>query len=219
MWCIGKINKEYRERMYNILDLYQEPYNPKRPVVGIDEKPKQLIGEAREKIPMKPGSPEKYDYEYKRNGNVNIFIAVDPKAGKRDVQVTDSRTKKDFALYMKHLVNEVFPEAEVIRVILDNLNTHNETSFYETFPNEEVEELLNKIEFHYTPKHASWLNVAEIEINVMDIECTGRRIGDRETLITEIKAWMERRNKNKNKIDWRFTKEDADKKLSKYYIP
>lgn len=218
MWCIGEIDNEYRKRMYNILDLYQEPYNPKKPVIGIDEKPKQLIDETRAKIPMKPGSPEKYDYEYVRNGRANIFIAVDPKRGKRDVKVTDNRTKKDFARYMKHLVEEVFHDAETIRCVLDNLNTHNESSFYETFKEKEAEKLLNKIEFHYTPKHASWLNVAEIEINVMDIECTGRRIGNKDTLINETQAWMKRRNKNKNKIDWKFTKKDADKKLSKYYI-
>ena len=119
---------------------------------------------------------------------------------------------------MKHLVNEVFPEAEVIRVVLDNLNTHTESAFYETFEKEDAEELLSKIEFHYTPKHASWLNIAEVEINVMDTESIGRRIGDKNTLISEIQAWMRRRNKNKSKIDWRFTREDADEKLSKYYV-
>lgn len=204
--------------MYDILDLYHEEYDPKRPVVGFDEKPKQLIGDARETIPMKPGSPEKYDYEYKRNGKANIFIAVDFKGGKRNVKVTDNRTKKDFALYMKHLVNDVFTEAEMIRVVLDNLNTHKESAFYETFKKEEAEKLLSQIEFHYTPKHASWLNVAEIEINVMETECIGRRIGDKYTLINVIQAWKERRNENKSKIDWRFTKEKADEKLSKYYV-
>jgi hypothetical protein len=218
MWCIAEITPEYKERMYDILELYQEKYDPLKPVVGVDEKPKQLIGEERQKIAMKPGSPEKYDYEYQRNGNANIFIAIDPKAGKRDVKVTDHRTKKDFALYMKHLINEVFPKAEVIRVILDNLNTHNESSFYETFKEKEAKRLLSKIEFHYTPKHASWLNVAEIEINVMDIECTGRRIEDKKTLINETQAWVKRRNKNKKKIEWKFTKKDADYKLSKYYV-
>lgn len=218
MWCIEEIDDEYRERMYDLLDLYQEPYDPKRPNVGIDEKPKQLIGEKRKSIPMKPGSPERYDYEYVRKGNANIFVAVDHKAGKRDVQVTDRRTKKDFALYMKHLVDEVFQDAEVIRAVVDNLNTHNETAFTETFDKNEAERLLNKIEFHYTPKHASWLNVAEIEINVMDTECTGGRIGGKDTLIDELQAWMEERNKDEKKIDWRFTKKDADKKLSKYYV-
>lgn len=218
MWCVQEINEEYLKRMYDILDLYQEDYDPKRPVVGFDEKPKQLLSDKREKIPMKPGEPEKYDYEYKRNGKVNIFVAVDFKAGSRDVKVTDRRTKEDFALYMKHLVNEVFPEAEVIRVVLDNLNTHTESAFYETFEKEDAEELLSKIEFHYTPKHASWLNIAEVEINVMDTESIGRRIGDKNTLISEIQAWMRRRNKNKSKIDWRFTRENADEKLSKYYV-
>lgn len=142
--------------------------------------------------------------KYKRNGKVNIFIAVDPKAGKRDVQVTDTRTKKDFARYIKHLIENVFPDAEKIRCIMDNLNTHNETAFHETFDEEEAEKLLSKIEFHYTPKHASWLNVAEIEINVMDTECTGTRIGNKETLIKETQAWMKIRNKNKNKIEWNF---------------
>lgn len=217
MWCIQEIDKEYQNRMYDILDLYQEDYDPKRPVVGFDEKPKQLIGDAREKIPMKPGSPEKYDYEYKRNGKVNIFVAVDFKSGRRDVKVTDNRTKKDFALYMKHLINEVFNKAEVIRVVLDNLNTYTKKTFYETFKKEEAERLLNQIEFHYTPKHASWLNIAEIEINVMETECIGRRIEDKNTLTNVIQAWKERRNKNESKIDWRFTKKDADEKLSKYY--
>jgi len=204
--------------MYDILDLYQEKYDPKRPVVGFDEKPKQLIGDAREKIPMKPGSPEKYDYEYKRNGKANVFVAVDFKGGKRDVKVTDNRTKKDFALYMKHLVTEVFNKAEVIRIVLDNLNTHKESAFYETFKKEEAEELLSRIEFHYTPIHASWLNVAEIEINVMETECIGRRIEDKNRLINVIQSWKERRNENKSKINWKFTKESADEKLSKYYV-
>jgi hypothetical protein len=218
MWCIQEIDAEYRKKMYDILDLYAEHYDPKRPVVGVDEKPKQLIGEKRKKIPMKPGYSEKYDYEYKRNGKVNIFVAIDFKGGKRDVKVTDNRTKKDFALYMKYLVNEVFSKAEVIRVVLDNLNTHTETAFYETFDKEEAEELLSQIEFHYTPKHASWLNIAEIEINVMEVESIGRRIGDKKTLINEIQAWVERRNQNNSKIDWRFTRKDADIKLSKHYI-
>ena len=218
MWYIQEITTEYRERMYDILDLYQEPYDPKRPVIGFDEKPKQLIGEKRKPIPMKPGKPEKYDYEYIRNGKANIFMAIDFKAGKRVTQVTDRRTKRDFALYIKHLIDECYPDVDVIRLIVDNLNTHNESSFYETFSKEEAERISSMIEFHYTPKHASWLNVAEIEINVMDVECTGRRIGDRETLTRQVEAWTERRNQQEKKINWRFTKEDANKKLSKYYV-
>ncbi|KXA89145.1 transposase [candidate division MSBL1 archaeon SCGC-AAA259B11] len=204
--------------MYNILDLYQEPHDSERPVVGVDERPKQLIGEKKEPIPMKSGSPERVDYEYVRNGSVNIFVAVDHKGGKRDAKVTDRRTKKDFARYIKRLIDKVFLDAEVIRLVVDNLNTHNESAFYETFEKEEAERILSKIEFHYTPIHGSWLNVAEIEISAMDAECTGRRIEDKKTLIDELLAWTVRRNKDGKKIDWRFTKEDADQKLSKHYV-
>ncbi|KXA98454.1 transposase, partial [candidate division MSBL1 archaeon SCGC-AAA259M10] len=142
--------------MYDVLDLYQEPYDPKRPVVGVDERPKQLIGEKKKPIPMKPGSPEKVDYEYVRNGSVNVFVAVDHKGGKRDAKVTDRRTKKDFATYIKRLIDKVFLDAEVVRLVVDNLNTHNGSSFYETFDKAEAERILSKIEFHYTPIHGSW---------------------------------------------------------------
>lgn len=218
MWCIGKIDDEYRERMYDLLDLYQGPYDPKRPVIGLDEKPKQLLGEKRKSIPVKPGGFERYDYEYVRNGKVNIFVAVDHKAGRRDVEVTDRRTKQDFATFVKKLVGEHYRDAEILRLVVDNLNTHNESSFYETFDENEAERVLSKIEFHYTPKHASWLNVAEVEVSVMDAECTGRRIGEKETLTREVQAWAKRRNREKKKIDWRFTRKDADRKLSKYYV-
>jgi hypothetical protein len=206
--------------MYDVLDLYEEPYDPKRPIVNLDEKPKQLLGEKRLSIPMKPGSPEKYDYEYVRNGTANIFMAVEIKAGKRVTRVTERRTMKDFALFVKMLVDEEYPDdVEVIRLVTDNLNTHKEKAFYETFSKEEAESILNKIEFHYTPKHASWLNAAEIEINVMDIECTGRRIGDKETLARVVAAWTKRRNEQKKRINWKFTRGKADMKLSKYYVP
>ena len=218
MWCIGKIDAEYRERMYDILDLYQEPYNPEKPVVGLDERPKQLLGEKRKSIPMKPGRPERHDYEYVRKGKVNVFVAVEPKAGKRVVEVTDRRTKQDFARFVKKLVDEHYQNAEPLRLVLDNLNTHNESSFYETFDRGEAERILSRIEFHYTPKHGSWLNVTEIEISAMNVECTGKRIEDKGTLIREVQAWGKRRNKDEKKIDWRFTKRDADRKLSKHYI-
>ena len=203
--------------MYDVLKLYSEPYNPLKPLVCLDEKPKQLLGEKRESLPMKQGSPEKYDYEYVRNGTANIFVAVEFKAGKRFVQVRKRRTRKDFAQFMKRLVDQ-YRGVEVIRLVVDNLNTHGLKSFYETFCEDEAEAILSKLEFHYTPKHASWLNVAEVEINVMDVECTGRRIGDRRTLNHEVTAWMKRRNKGKAKIDWKFTREKADAKLSKYYV-
>ena len=203
--------------MYDILNLYEEPYNPKKPVVAVDEKPKQLLGEKRKPIPIKPGKPECYDYEYVRNGNANIFMAVEFKAGKRFVQVTDRRTKKDFATFMRKLMRQ-YLNASRIRIVLDNLNTHFKSSFYETFPKKEANKILRKFEFHYTPKHASWLNAAEIEISVMDTECTNRRIPNKKKLTDEVHAWCVDRNQRKRKIDWRFTKKDADRKLGKHYV-
>src|SRR3990167_1615394 len=213
MWCIGKINTQYKKRMYDLLDLYLEPYDSRFPVVGIDEKPKQLIGDSRKPIPIQPGKPEKYDYEYVRNGNANIFVCVEPKHGKRITKVTKQRTKKDFAKFMKGIVLS-YPYAEKLRVVLDNLNTHFESSFYETFEKDEAEKILSKLEFHYTPKHASWLNVAEIEISAIDKECTDRRMKGISFLRDEVKACTKMRNSEGRKIDWRFTKADADKKLS-----
>jgi hypothetical protein len=218
MWCITKIDKEYRKRMYTILRLYDEPYNPKYPIICFDEKHKPLIGDTKSRIPMKPGSPEKYDYEYKRNGTANIFVAVDFKGGKRDITVTDRRTKADFAHYIKYLVTEVYPDAKKLRIIMDNLNTHTYISILENFEFKEAVELIRKVEFYYTPKHASWLNIAEIEINVMDTQCTGRRISNKNILINETKAYQNNRNENKCKINWNFTIKDANEKLSKYYV-
>ncbi len=152
MWCIETIDSEYRKRMYDILDLYEEDYDPKRPIICLDEKPIQIIEDKRKPIPMKPGSPEKYDYEYIRNGTANIFVAVEFKAGKRITQVTERRTMIDFAQFMRSLILEEYSEAEVIRVITDNLNIHKEKSFYEAFSEEEAEKILQMIEFHYTPK-------------------------------------------------------------------
>lgn len=216
MWCIQEITPEYRRRMYDILALYAELYNPKRPVIGIDEKPKQLIEDSRTPISLKKGKSAKQDYEYIRRGNANIFMGVEPKGGKRCAKVTDQRTKKDFALYVKMLLKK-YPNADILRLIADNLNTHNESSFYEAFSLQEAKRILKKIEFHYTPTHASWLNVAEIEIGIMDRECTNRRIKDKETLAKEVKAWEKRRNRQRRKINWTFTKVKADKKLGKYY--
>jgi hypothetical protein len=205
--------------MYDVLDLYEEPYDHNNPIVCLDEKPKQLLGQKRMSIPMTPGSPEKCDYEYVRNGTANIFMAVEFQAGKRVTQVTERRTMKDYALFVKMLVDEEYRDVNVIRLVTDNLNTHKEKAFYETFSKDEAERILSKIEVHRTPKHASWLNAAEIEINVMDIECTGERIGSKEILAREVAAWTTRRNKQKKKINWKFTREKADKKLSKYYVP
>ena len=204
--------------MYDILDLYEKPYDPKYPVIGLDEKPKQLLEDKRKAIPMKPGHIEKYDNQYIRRGNVNIFMAVEFKAGKRTTRVTSRRTKRDFAKFVRHLVDRVYPDTMRIQLVLDNLNTHNESSFYKMYGPDEAERILSKIEFHYTPVHASWLNVAEIEIGVMDTECTRRRIPEKETLRQEVMAWERKRNKRKCKIDWKFTRDKADKKLSAYYV-
>lgn len=217
MWCIQKITPQFRKRMYDLLGLYEEPYNPQKPIIGLDEKPKQLIEDSRTPIQIKPGKIAKQDYEYIRRGKANIFMAVEPKGGKRVTQVTDQRTKKDFAFFVKELIRK-YPKAKIIRLIVDNLNTHNNSSFYETFRKNDAVKIAKKIEFHYTPAHASWLNVAEIEIGVMDTECTGRRIKSKEMLAQEVDAWTKRRNKQRKKINWAFTKQKADKKLGKYYV-
>jgi len=203
--------------MYKLLDLYARKYNVQYPVVCVDEKSKQLIEDVRKPIAMKPGSPEKYDGEYKRNGTQNIFVAVEPLACKRYIKVTDQRKKTDFAKYVKELIS-LYPNAKKILLVTDNLNIHFSNSFYETFSEKEAESILNKIKFFYTPKHGSWLNMAEIEINMMDKECLDRRIGQKEILKNEIAAWAKQRNKEKIKINWTFTKKKADEKLSKYYV-
>jgi hypothetical protein len=217
MWCIQEVTPEYRKRMHDILNLYEEPYDLKRPVIGLDEKPKQLIEDSRKPIPMKKGSSKKQDYEYIRKGTANIFMAVEPKGGKRCTQVTNARAMKDFALFLRRLVKK-YADAECIRIVLDNLSTHKPKALYNTFWPEQADEILSKVEFHYTPKHASWLNVAEIEIGVMDNECTDRRIKDKEMLKQEVKAWTMRRNRQRKKVNWTFTKKKADKKLGKYYV-
>jgi hypothetical protein len=217
MWCIQEIDEEYRSRMFDILDLYEEEFNPLMPIICMDEKPKQLLDNARKPIAMKKGRPKKVDYEYKRKGTANIFIAVEPKGGKRIAEVTKRRCKEDFALFIKAVIDN-YPDSKLIRMVLDNLNTHKQKSLVEAFGEVEAMKLLNRIEFHYTPKHASWLNAAEIEIGVMDTECTRRRIPNIITLSKEVSAWADTRNKEGRKINWRFTKEDADKKLSRHYV-
>jgi hypothetical protein len=218
MWCITTITPEYRKRMYRVLDLYKEPYNKGFPVICFDEKSKQLLEDSRKPIPLKPGSVTKYDYEYKRNGTCNIFAAVEPKVGKHYIQVTDQRTRKDFAQFMKWLIENEYKKAKKVRIVMDNLNTHFEKSFYETFSKQESKRLLKRVRFVYTPKHASWLNMAEIEINMMQKECLDRNIGNRKDIEKELEAWCKQNNQEKRKIYWRFTRKKADKKLSKYYV-
>lgn len=218
MWCIQQITSEYKARMYRLLDLYKQPYDPSHPVVCMDEKSKQLLEDNRRPIAAKPGCLEKYDYEYKRKGTCNIFMAVDPKGGKRFVKVTDRRAKPDFAYFIKDLAETYFKKAQYIQIVLDNLNTHFESSLKETFGVKETVRLMKRVKFIYTPKHASWLNMAEIEINIMDRQCIGGRIGNKEILKERVALWANERNKNKCTIEWKFTKQDADKKLSKHYV-
>ena len=217
MWCIQKITPEYRKRMYDILDLYQQPYDPIMPVIGFDEKPKQLVEDSRPPMPMQSGKPEKYDYEYIRNGSANIFMAVEPKHGKRITKVTRQRTNIDLAEFMGELIS-FYPCAKKLKIVIDNLSTHSKKAFHDTFEKKEAKRILSKLEFHYTPKHASWLNVAEIEIGVMDNECTDRRMKNISFLKKEVGVWTKRRNNERCTIDWRFTRADADKKLAKHYV-
>jgi len=206
--------------MEDILDLYEEPYDPKRPVIGVDERPCQLIGDVVAPIPMKPGKPKKEDNEYERNGTCNVFIACEPLAGWRYVEVRKQRTKMDYAEFMDR-VSEIYlemrPEAEVLRVVQDNLNTHTYGSFYERFDPEKARYLKNRFEFHYTPKKGSWLNMAEIELSALARQCLDRRIGDAETLEREAKAWEGDRNQKKIMIQWRFTTNHAREKLERHY--
>jgi hypothetical protein len=217
MWCIEEITAEYRKRMYQLLNLYKLPYDPKHPVICMDEKSKQLLKDIRSPLAAKPGSLEKYDYEYKRSGTCNIFMAVEPKAGMRFVQVTDTRTKADFAYFIDWLISK-YPKTDYIQLVLDNLNTHFEGSLIETFGKRKAKALMKKIKFIYTPKHASWLNMAEIEINIMDRQCTGARIESKEKLNTQVQQWAKNRNKTQATIEWKFTRQQADKKLSKHYV-
>jgi len=218
MWCITEITKEYRKRMYRLLTLYNKPLDPERPVVCFDEKSKQLLEDSRPPFPMKPGSIKKCDYEYCRRGTCNIFVAVEPKSGKHHIKVTDTRTKRDFAHFMKWLIDKKYKTAKKVMLVLDNLNTHFAQSFYETFSPEECRRLLSKIKFIHTPKHASWLNMAEIEINLLEHECLDRNIGIRGDLEKQVSAWCNQSNADRRKIYWSFTRYKADKKLSKYYV-
>lgn len=203
--------------MEDVLDLYEEPHDPKRPKVCFDESSKQLIAETREPVPACPGQPERYDTEYKRNGTRNLFLFLEPDEGWRHMEVTDSRTMSDFAHQMRWLVEERYPDAEIVRVILDNLNTHKPASLYEAFPPEEARRILKRLEFHHTPKHGSWLNMAEIEFSVFSRQCLDRRIGDEAMLKREIKALEDERNGAHATIEWRFTCRDAREKLHRIY--
>jgi len=217
MWCIPHVDGEYVARMEDVLDLYAEVPDPKRPVVCFDESPTQLIGEVRQPIPAEPGQLERYDCEYKRNGTVNLFIFLDVHRPWRKVKVTERRTAKDFAICMRELSDVHFPEAARIRVVLDNLSTHSAGALYQAFPACEARRVLRRLEFHYVPKHASWLNMVEIEIGVLRGQCLDRRIATRQQLVSEIAAWERQRNTTGARINWMFTTEKARAKMGRAY--
>jgi hypothetical protein len=203
--------------MEDVLEVYQRPYDPKRPVVCLDEQSKQLIRETRAPIPARPGYPERVDYEYERNGTANLFMVFEPLAGRRRVKVTDRRTKIDFAQVIRELVDEQYPEAEKVVLVMDNLNTHKLGSLYEAFTPAEARRLIGRLEVHHTPKHGSWLNIAETELSVLTGQCLDRRIGEKGELRSEVAAWEQPRNTAKCRVDWQFTTADARIKLKRLY--
>jgi DDE superfamily endonuclease len=218
MWCIGEITSQYRQRMYNLLDLYQSPYNPDEPVVCVDEKSKQLLAPKRPDILLRPGRTGKVDYEYERIGTRNLFVAVEPLAGWRSVQVTEHRKKADFVEFIRQLLRGRYRLAKRVHLVLDNLNTHFAKVFVDILGEKQANRLLRRVVFHYTPTHGSWLNMAEIEIGILDKQCLNRRIAREDKLIAEVEAWQAERNQQHKTINWTFTRKAADRKLEKYYV-
>ena len=219
MWCIGVLTEEYRRRMYALLELDARPLSRAEPVMCIDEKSQQLIGHSREPLPMSERAIAKDDYEYERNGTTNLFVAVEPKAGQRVVSVTEHRGKVDFVAFVGELLTTTYAKAQRVHLVLDNLNTHFRKCFDDVLGKRAAARLLRRVEFHYTPKHASWLNMAEIEIGILSRQCLHRRIDNRQLLRTEVDAWQHARNTLKRTIEWKFTRQDADRKLGRHYVP
>ena len=219
MWCIGEITQEYRRRMYELLALYARPFDPREPVVCIDEKSLQLIGHSRTPLPMAPGVIAKDDYEYVRKGTSNLFVAVEPKAGQREVSVTEHRGKVDFVEFIASLLGGVYATARRVHLVLDNLNIHFRKCFDDVLGRRAADKLLRRVQFHYTPKHASWLNMAEIEIGILTRQCLDRRLADRQTLQHEVDSWQRARNATGQTIEWTFTRQDVDRKLGRHYVP
>jgi hypothetical protein len=217
MWCIPRVDAEYVARMEDVLDLYAEEPDPQRLVVCFDESPVQLIGEVRQPIPPEPGRIERYDYEYRRNGTANLFVFLDANRPWRKVKVTARRTAEDFAACMRESTDVHYPSAERIRVVLDNLSTHSAGALYQTFPVDEARRMLRRLEFHYVPKHASWLNMVEIEIGVLASRCLDRRIESYARLVAETAAGEKQRNAACARVNWMFTTEKARAKMSHAY--
>ena len=224
-WCIPpeanadfvSHNADFVSHMEDVLGVYTRPYDPRRPQVCLDETSRQVLGEVTPPLPVAPGRPARQDYEYVRDGVCNLFLACEPLRGWRHVTVSDRRTRVDWAQCIRELVDVHYPEAETIVLVQDNLNTHTLASLYEAFPAAEAKRLADKLEIHYTPKHGSWLDMAEIELSVLSRQCLDRRIADRPTLEREVAAWEQRRNAESRRIDWRFTTADARIKLKHLY--
>ncbi len=214
---IPSVGAEFVWRMEDVLDVYARPYDPKRPVVCFDEMLVQLIAETRKPLPPRPGQPERFDYEYRRNGTRNLFFFFQPLAGWRHVLIAEHRTKVDYAHAMRYLVDDLFPEADVVIVVQDNLNTHTPAALYEAFEPAEAKRILDRLEFHDTPKHGSWLNMVEIELSVLCEQCLDDRIPDDETLQRKVKAWEAARNERRATVNWRFSTSDARVKLARLY--
>lgn len=219
MWCIGELTAEYRRRMYELLDLYARPYDAREPVICVDEKCKQLLRETRQSLPADRGIPLRQDYEYERAGTCNIFVAVEPRGRRRFAQVTARRTKIDFVAFVCRLLRRGYAHARKVHLVLDNLNVHLRQSFEEVLGVKTAATVLRRIQLHYTPNHASWLNMAEIEIGVLQRQCLARCAAEQTLLSCEVAAWQRRRNAARCGIEWTFTRREADRKLSGHYVP
>ena len=218
MWCLPDApSGDFVCAMEDVLDVYTRPYDPKNPTVCMDEASKQLVGEVREPLPVVPGHPARFDSHYVRNGVANLFMMIEPLTGRCQVKVTEHRTKRDWAVVMKDLVDQHYPEADGITLVMDNLSTHKKSALYEVFPPQEAKRIADKIDIHFTPKHGSWLNMAEIGLSVLSRQCLDRRISTIQQLGKEVKAWLTDRNQKPTSINWRFTTKDARIKLKRLY--
>ena len=217
-WCLPpEADAEFVCAMEDVLEVYERPFDPRRPQVCLDEASKQLVAETRVPVPPAPGRPARHDYEYERRGTANLFVVTEPLVGQRHLRVTDRRTAVDFAHTVRWLLDELYPRAEKVVLVMDNLNTHKPASLYEAFAPAEARRLAERLEIHYTPKHGSWLNIAEIELSILARQCLGRRIASKEELAREVAAWQRRRNKAHGTVDWQFTTKDARVKLKRLY--